>query len=179
MLEKVISGAQTGADLGGLLAARLFGIKTGGWMPKGFRNLNGNHPEYAELFGITEHMDSGYKARTWANAGDSDATLRIACNFSTAGEICTLNGIRHHNKPWFDVEINQDKPIVHAAKIHEFVRFLEKYEVKTLNVAGNSHKTWKGMQSVTVQFLSGTFYMLGFDRRSLDSRYWNLAERGW
>lgn len=41
MIEKVISGGQTGADVGGVLAARLHHIKTGGWMPKGWKTLNG------------------------------------------------------------------------------------------------------------------------------------------
>ena len=34
-LEKVISGAQTGADRAGLLAAEQLGIATGGFMPTG------------------------------------------------------------------------------------------------------------------------------------------------
>ncbi|HJT77421.1 MAG TPA: putative molybdenum carrier protein, partial [Gemmataceae bacterium] len=36
MLERVISGGQTGADQAGLAAAKACGIPTGGWMPKGF-----------------------------------------------------------------------------------------------------------------------------------------------
>ena len=34
--SKIISGGQTGADMGGLLAAKDLGIRTGGWMPKGW-----------------------------------------------------------------------------------------------------------------------------------------------
>jgi hypothetical protein len=30
--ERVVSGGQTGADQAGLIAARRFGIPTGGWM---------------------------------------------------------------------------------------------------------------------------------------------------
>jgi hypothetical protein len=36
MLERVISGGQTGADQGGLRAARACGIPTGGWAPRGW-----------------------------------------------------------------------------------------------------------------------------------------------
>lgn len=35
-LASVISGGQTGADFGALLAARDCGIETGGWAPKGW-----------------------------------------------------------------------------------------------------------------------------------------------
>jgi hypothetical protein len=36
LVTKVISGGQSGADLGGLRAAKVLGIQTGGSMPKGF-----------------------------------------------------------------------------------------------------------------------------------------------
>jgi hypothetical protein len=36
MIERVISGGQTGADQAGWRAARAAGIPTGGFMPKGF-----------------------------------------------------------------------------------------------------------------------------------------------
>jgi hypothetical protein len=36
MLTRVVSGDQTGADQGGLRAARAAGIPTGGWAPKGW-----------------------------------------------------------------------------------------------------------------------------------------------
>jgi hypothetical protein len=35
MLERVISGGQTGADQAGLAAAKRLGVPTGGFMPKG------------------------------------------------------------------------------------------------------------------------------------------------
>ena len=36
MLEKIISGGQTGADQAAWRAAKAFGVPTGGWMPKDF-----------------------------------------------------------------------------------------------------------------------------------------------
>jgi hypothetical protein len=36
MLEKILSGGQTGADQAAWRAARSFGLPTGGWMPLGF-----------------------------------------------------------------------------------------------------------------------------------------------
>ena len=34
---KIVSGAQTGVDQGGLLAAIDLGLEWGGWVPKGWR----------------------------------------------------------------------------------------------------------------------------------------------
>jgi hypothetical protein len=36
VLDRVVSGGQTGADQAGWRAARASGIATGGWMPEGF-----------------------------------------------------------------------------------------------------------------------------------------------
>lgn len=46
MIELVLSGGQTGADLGGLRAARACGIPTGGWAPRGWLTEVGWLVEY-------------------------------------------------------------------------------------------------------------------------------------
>ncbi|HSQ58757.1 MAG TPA: putative molybdenum carrier protein, partial [Gemmata sp.] len=60
-LERVISGGQTGADRGALIAARAAGIATGGFMPRGFLAHDGNHPEFAELYDMRETESSRYQ----------------------------------------------------------------------------------------------------------------------
>jgi hypothetical protein len=54
MIERVISGGQTGADQAGWRAARAYGIPTGGWMPLGFLTETGPRPEFTELDGATQ-----------------------------------------------------------------------------------------------------------------------------
>jgi hypothetical protein len=80
MLEKVISGGQTGADQGVTPRRQGRGIPTGGWAPKGWlvesedgrRNIAA--PRHAD-FGLAECPEPGYPARTRANVRDSDATI--------------------------------------------------------------------------------------------------------
>jgi len=55
-LTKIISGAQTGADLGGLEAGILAKITTGGVMPIGFQDERGTQPEYEKKYGVTEYV---------------------------------------------------------------------------------------------------------------------------
>src|SRR3954453_21838055 len=74
MLERVISGGQTGADLAGWRAARAAGIATGGWMPRGFWTEAGERPEFAELYGaaaidLPELVVSGCQTITSALPG--------------------------------------------------------------------------------------------------------------
>ena len=42
MIEKIVSGGQTGVDQAGLLMATEMGIEVGGWCPKGGLDENGN-----------------------------------------------------------------------------------------------------------------------------------------
>jgi uncharacterized protein YkuJ len=158
MLEKVISGGQTGADRGGLIAAKLAGIETGGCMPKGFRALDGHHPNFAQLYGVTEHTSSSYPPRTYRNAFDSDGTVRIAVNFSSAGEICTLNAVQKAGKMSFDVDVLGSTT---PAQLADWIR---ENTIRILNVAGNSEKTAPGIEEFTVAFLLETFAILTHNR---------------
>ena len=54
MLDKIISGGQTGADQAAWRAAEAFGVPTGGWMPEGFLTEDGPRPEFAERYGAAE-----------------------------------------------------------------------------------------------------------------------------
>lgn len=137
MVTKVISGAQIGADIAGLRAAKRLGLETGGWMPRGFRARDGEHPEYADQYGIQEHESPKYPPRTEQNVFSADATVRFAYDFQSAGEICTLKAIQKYDKPYFDVPI---KGFV-MVDPDELATWLDIGEVGVLNVAGNA-STW-------------------------------------
>jgi hypothetical protein len=163
-LIKVISGGQTGADTGGLMAAKRFGIETGGWMPKGFKTLNGPKPYMAERYSCKEHSSGNYAVRTDLNVKESDATARFAGTFSSRGEICTLKAIKKHNKPYFDVDLS-DPP-----KIGEFLNWLEGNKISTLNVAGNSEHTFLRSTLSTYEFLVEAFFEAGLTMRVTDKQ---------
>jgi Circularly permutated YpsA SLOG family len=63
VLERVVSGGQTGADQAGWRAARASGIAIGGWMPADFLIEDGSRPEFAEMFGGVELPGGGYPER--------------------------------------------------------------------------------------------------------------------
>jgi hypothetical protein len=67
MLDKIITGGQTGADQTGVRSAKAFGIPTGGFMPLGFRTEDGPRPEFAELYGAVVTATDNYCVRTEAN----------------------------------------------------------------------------------------------------------------
>ena len=175
MLKKVISGGQTGADIGGLLAAKMFDLKTGGSLPLGCKTHAGPKLEYLTLFDMIEDRDPGYKSRTWSNVYNSDGTLRIAVDFKSPGEKCTLNAIKQYNKPSQDITIiNTNKPIIYAGHVEVVKDWILNEQIRILNIAGNSSRTWPKMTSYTVNFLCAVFTMLGLNRHSLEPQYMNV-----
>lgn len=139
MIAKLISGGQSGADLGGVAAAYNLGIATGGTMPKGFLTEYGLKPKLSKIFDFVEHSSSKYPPRTYDNVKNSDGTIRFANDFNSAGEKCTLKAITQYNKPYIDVDINN--PIDHEV----VVEWIIKNNIKVLNVAGNRESTSPGI----------------------------------
>lgn len=160
MLDKVISGGQNGADEAGLRTAKEFGIRTGGHMPKGFRTLDGNKPQFAELFDVKEHQAHNYKDRTWCNVENSDITLRFfdTKHKGSPGEKCTLNAINRYGKPYKDIEFRLRNSVVTPEDV---ATLLIADGHRIINVAGNSENTYPGIYGLTCDFLAKVFYLLG------------------
>lgn len=138
-LERVISGGQTGVDQSGLQAAKDVGIPTGGWAPKGWKTQVGPQEQFLKSFNLKEHS-GGYKERTWANVQDSDGTIRLATNFSSAGEICTLNAINKFKKPHLDIPLLVAPYNSNEKDVQSVIDFIVENNISILNIAGNSDK---------------------------------------
>ena len=159
MLVQIVSGMQTGADAGGLLAAELFSIKTGGWVPKGCKTERGPKPEYIERFGLWETNTDNYVPRTMSNAKLGDGTIRFAFDFDSKGEICTLNACQKYKKPVIDVDVEEPRPV------QEVVEWIKSNKIATLNVAGNRESKYPGMEKFVVKYLSEVFTALGHQQK--------------
>ncbi len=151
MLQKIISGGQTGSDQAGLAAAKASGLNTGGWLPNGCITLDGPRPDLLELYGMKEHPKKGYPPRTEQNVIDSDGTLRLATKWNSAGEKCTKNNILWYNKPYMDVDMNKPRPW------QEVYQWLLDNKIGILNVAGNSEQTSPGITQAVYDYLMVLF----------------------
>lgn len=131
-LKKIISGGQSGADQAGLVAAKEFGFESGGWAPKGWKTSQGKRQGLLQtVYGLQEHK-GGYRERTWTNVEDSDGTIRLAHNFNSPGEKCTLNAIKRYKKPFIDVNLNNPQP-------HKLIaEWIQDNNIEVLNIAGNT-----------------------------------------
>ncbi len=132
MIELIISGGQTGADIAGLEVGLTNNIRILGWAPKNFMMKDGPNPDLLKgKYGLQEHK-GGYKERTYENVKCTDATIRCCVDFYSAGEICTLNAIKQFKKPHFDIYL------LNPPSIQDFVIWILRHNIKRLNVAGNT-----------------------------------------
>lgn len=138
MIKKVISGGQIGADLAGVMSGLYCKIPTGGWMPKGFKNLDGLNPSFNWLFGIQEHKSDKYPPRTFQNAKEADGTIRLAKDFTSPGEKLTLKAVNQYKKVHFDVDIDHENNISLSPNV--VAEWIIKNNIEILNIAGNAKK---------------------------------------
>jgi hypothetical protein len=161
MVQKVISGGQTGADQAGLFAAEACGIETGGWMPRDFLTLAGNRPEFEKRFNIKSTLNPEYPLRTGLNVRDACGTIRFASKWMSAGQKCTLNAIKEHRKPYTDVDMPPNRE-VDEAEVNRVVAWIRANQIKTLNVAGNSEPASLQSRSSGITVFTQIFLMKVF-----------------
>jgi hypothetical protein len=126
-LIKIISGGQTGADMGGLEAARILDIETGGTAPPYFMTEKGPNFELRDEYNLKEGESDKkiYVKRTIANIKNSDGTA-IFGNMKSSGSKLTLKECKY-----------QDKPIIINPTAMLLYKFIMENDIKILNVAGN------------------------------------------
>lgn len=150
MLEKVISGGQTGADQAGWRAAKAAGIPTGGWMPKGFLTEDGPRPEFAELYGVKEHPVPNYNERTISNIEWADMTLLFG-NSNSLGARLAIRTSNNLNRQILVIRNDKNPPPMRA------VCLIRRWEAKVLNIAGNRESKSPGVGDWVEGYLREVF----------------------
>jgi hypothetical protein len=157
MLDRVISGGQSGADQAGLRAARSAEIPTGGTAPKGWlaevRMPDDGGPTLWVMkscpwladFGLVECETEGFPARTAANVRDSDGTIWFGDWMSSGGR-STLDACRSMRRPFLIVYQGATKP----SEVREWIAAKG---IRCLNVAGNRESTQIGIGERVEAFL--------------------------
>lgn len=158
MLEKIISGGQTGADQAGLLAAHKLGLKTGGTAPSEFYTDWGPNP-LLEVFGLAAEGD--YRSRTIKNVRNSDGTVLLTSTPNSPGSVLTRNQAHAQAKPFLQLDTTPaiqafkegrvlDQQRFVAALSAELQFFIASNEIKVLNVAGNREKDRKEFSTTRI-----------------------------
>ncbi len=158
-VTKIISGAQTGADMAGLDAAVDVGIQTGGtaaaYFTQDVKGKKVKNPELAKKYGLKEgkaERKTGkygpyqdvYHQRTIANAQEADATIWFGDTKSAGGKL-TLGNVAQKGKP---------KPLVNPKSSKEILDWLNKNNIRVLNVAGNREAKTPGIYASSKKMLA-------------------------
>jgi hypothetical protein len=150
MLERLVSGGQTGADRAALDVALERGIPCGGWCPKGRRAEDGPIPD---RYPLRETPSADYPQRTEWNVRDSDGTLALSPGRPRGGTAFTLVVARELGKPHLHVDLGR------AADPEVARAWISEQRIRVLNVAGPRESDSPGIHDAAAAFL----------RRLLDS----------
>lgn len=161
----VISGGQTGVDLGALKGATELGIKTGGFAPYQFLTEKGKQKNLLSSYGLIEDISlrystkpiedykdlarQSYRSRTELNVIFSGGTIvfDLTNNYQKRGKLTpgsqlTVNSCKKYGKPYL---INPSPS--------QFKTWVTLNNIKILNVAGNRESVSPYSEEMTYEFL--------------------------
>ena len=127
VVEKIVSGGQTGVDRGALDIAHAMGIPCGGWCPKSRKAEDGRIPPNYRL---QETPSSDYSQRTEWNVRDSDGTLALTFGEPVRGTALTIRQAKKQAKPCKVVDLDEEPD---AEEVEEWMRG---NGISILNLAG-------------------------------------------
>lgn len=127
LVQRIVSGGQTGVDRAALDVALHVGIPCGGWCPRGRRAEDGRIPD---RYPLQETPSEAYEQRTRWNVRDTDGTLIIVPVPLQGGTKLTWDHAHTLSKPIHHVAIYDG----HA--IESVQAWCRAHSVHTLNIAG-------------------------------------------
>lgn len=150
LIERIVSGGQTGADRAGLDWSLEQGVPHEGWCPAGRRAEDG---PIGTSYRLQETPGEAYEVRTKWNVRDSDATVIFSMNaVLTGGSLATRRFAARLGKPWLHLWRGM------AGVPDEILReFVQRHEVKVLNVAGPRASSEPEVGEFVKEVLSAAF----------------------
>jgi Circularly permutated YpsA SLOG family len=161
MKLKIISGGQTGVDMGALIAATTWGFETGGYAPLGWLTENGKNLKL-EFYGLIEDKTASqkdaYASRTVKNIEISDGTIVLG-DASSAGSRLTIAKTKELNKKLLTIPLDavMNKQQDSASMIFNFI---VSNQIQTLNIAGNRESKAPGIQKATTNIIEKVLKMI-------------------
>lgn len=150
LVQKIISGGQTGVDRAALDFALEQKISCGGFCPKGRLAEDGTIPQH---YPLTETETDVYEERTELNVLNSDGTLIITPALPlTGGTLYTQEFAEQISKPCFIFLIEKN---LLEQKI-KFYKWLSENKIRILNVAGPRESTNPGISGKSKSILEMT-----------------------
>jgi hypothetical protein len=145
MIEKILSGGQTGVDRAALDAALELGIACGGWCPAGRHADDGPIPLH---YPLRETADMDHTVRTEHNVRDSDGTLMFYRGMLQGGTAYAVLMAEKLKRPVLAIDI--DAPLAPA----EVVAWLARHRVRCVHIGGQREATSPGIYAAASGLIS-------------------------
>lgn len=148
MINKIISGGQTGVDRAALDVAIKLNLAHGGWCPLGrLAELGKTIPK---KYLLKETASSDYNERTALNIKDSDGTLILIItgrNNIKDGTLFTIQKADRTCKPYLIVNLSKSYSISNIAN------WVTENSINILNIAGPRESTCPGIYNISLNFI--------------------------
>lgn len=152
MIEKIVSGGQTGVDRAALDIAIRNSIPHGGWCPRGRKAEDGRIPDHYQL---AETATPDYTERTRLNVRDSDGCLILTRGRPDGGTALTLHYAYNLGKPRLLVNLNGE------ADTDSIAAWLKGNHIRVLDVAGPRESKQPGVYAQACELLQKLVEALG------------------
>lgn len=136
---RLISGAQDGADLGGLRAGMSLSIPTGGACPFRCRTTSGERSERIRHYGLQELATRDYGPRTILNVRTADVTILFGLVASFGSQ-----------KTWGTAIAYRKGLLINPSVLELRAR---DFSGQTINIAGNREETNRGIEEYVYRLL--------------------------
>jgi hypothetical protein len=159
MIEKIVSGGQTGVDQAALAMAVKSGIPIGGWCPKGGLDAAGVDARLTYP-SLKEAKTTNPDERTKLNIEDSDGTLIIVPQLPLPvsivdGTKLTITHAVEKNKPNLVVDLSNREEA-----ISQISNWVHENDIRVLNIGGPRESSWPGINKETAELLEELFLCL-------------------
>jgi len=144
VIEKIVSGGQSGVDRAALDAAREAGLACGGWCP---RDRWAEDGPIAACYPLTETPQRDPAQRTAWNVRDADASLVLSRGAPRGGTAFTVQCAHAEGRPCRVVDLERGGD---AAQI---ALWLQRSGIRVLNVAGPRESHAPGIQAEALALL--------------------------
>lgn len=159
MIEKIISGGQTGVDQAALAMATEAGWPIGGWCPKGGLDANGvcvlnTYPT------LKQASTSDPNERTMLNIDDSDGTLVIVPRYPLQDSIIdgtrlTIDYAAKQKKPYLIISL-----LNKAESVEAILYWIDQNNIRVLNIGGPRESSSPGIYKETCDLFQELFATL-------------------
>ncbi|KTD49585.1 putative molybdenum carrier [Legionella rubrilucens] len=159
MIEKIVSGGQTGVDQAALLIATEMGIDIGGWCPKG--GLDENNVNVLKQFpALKEATTSDPDERTKLNIRDSDGTLIIVPSWPLPervkdGTKLTIEDAERQKKHHLIISLDNKDEAVQNIKA-----WINDNDIRVLNIGGPRESNSPGIHQGACELFRDLFKTL-------------------